>query len=95
MKLWHSFEELLHVVIILMRLAKRLKFALTLSMCKMTSRSVKIGQLNENINGPTTNLRWSTSKTRAACLMIVVESSYVLGWPLHAPTCSFSVIRIT
>jgi len=51
--------------------------------------------LNENINGPTTNVRWSLSKTRTSRLLITVESSNVLIWPLHAPICNFGVIRIT
>jgi len=62
---------------------------------KMTSRSVYIGQVNENIKGPTTNVRWSPSKTRTSFFMIIVESSNVLIWPLHAPICNLSVIRIT
>jgi len=36
-----------------------------------------------------------TKKTRTSCLMIVVESSNVLIWPLHALICNFIVIRIT
>jgi len=63
-------------------------------MCKITSQSVWIGQLNETINGPTTNVRRSPRKTRTPCPMIIVESSNVLIWPLHAPFCNFSVIRI-
>jgi len=53
------------------------------------------GQLKEHINGPTTMVRWSPSKTRISCCMIIVKSSNVLIWPLHALICNFSVIRIT
>jgi len=35
------------------------------------ARSIEIGQLNENIDGPTTNVRWSPRKTRTSCLMII------------------------
>jgi len=57
--------------------------------------TIRLNRSNEgNINGPTTNVRWSPNKTRTSCLMIVVESSNVLIWPLHAPICNFSVIRI-
>jgi len=51
--------------------------------------------LNENTNGPPTNVRWLPSKTRTSRLKIEGESSNVLIWPLHAPICNFSVIRIT
>jgi len=40
-------------------------------MCKMTSQSVWISQLNKNISGLTTNVRWSPSKIRTSCLMII------------------------
>ena len=47
------------------------------------------------INRPTMNVRWSASKTRTSCLMIIVENSNVRIWPLHAPLYNFSIIRIT
>jgi len=44
----------------------------------------------------TNNKRTMVSEqTRTSDLMVIVESSNVLIWPLHAPVCNFSVVRIT
>jgi len=36
-----------------------------------------------------------TEQNRTSCLMLIVENSNVLIWPLHGPICNFRVIRIT
>jgi len=92
MKLWHSFEELPHVVV---EVSEKTKVRVD-TYHVQNDVTIRLNRsIERNISGPTTNIRWSPSKTRTSCLMIIGESSNVLIWPLHAPNWNFIVIRIT